>query len=215
MSISPQAWLGTRNSNLKPPIRFSEAMANLFFSYWEPSLRLSIFGSYVTLHGIVNPLANLCQDSWLLGPTQEQTQRLEQALVRWRTAAEQNPEFHCSPRYPNGVMPANALSLYRQAHVRLCGNFRPFRSALATRNVQTISSSLDDIQAEISGSSTCLRAAWCAIEALQTSVKMGMTQRVSISGWHSKLLFNIYSLECCEYFLFIRSLPYVMNLCCL
>ncbi|CDM29936.1 unnamed protein product [Penicillium roqueforti FM164] len=111
--------------------------------------------------------------------------------------AEQIPDFHCSPRYPGGVITANALSLYRQAHVLLCGNFRPLRSTLATRNVQTISSSLNDVKVEISGSSTCTRAAWCAIEALQTSVKMGMSQSASISGWHFKLLFNIYSLECC------------------
>ncbi|CAG8889863.1 unnamed protein product [Penicillium egyptiacum] len=197
VSISPQAWFESRKSNCKPPIRFSAAMANLFSSQWEPSLQLSIFGSYVTLHGIVKLLANFYKDSWLLDPNQAQAQLLEQALVRWRMCAEQNPEFHCSARYPSDVIPANALSLSRQAHVRLCGKFRPIRSALATRNVQTISSSLDDIKVEISGSSTYLKAAWCAIEALQTSVRMGMSHTGSISGWHSKLFFNVYSLEFC------------------
>jgi hypothetical protein len=201
MSISPQTWLDTRPSNFNPPVRFSAAMASLFSGQWAPPLRLSSFGSYVTLHGIVKQLAILCQDSsWLLADTPAVVQRFEQALARWRTCSEQNPEFHYSPRYPSGVIAVNALSLYRQAHVRLCGNFGPLRSAFATRNVQTILSSIDDITIVISSSSTCRRAARCALDALQTSVRMGMSLTGSISGWHHKLLFNLYSLECCECF---------------
>lgn len=199
MSISPETWLATRRSSFKTPIRFSTAMAILFSSQLVPPLRLSIFGSYVTLHGIMKPLTSLYQDSWLPAPTSTQVQQFEQALAKWRIYSEQNPEFHCSPRYPNGVVAANALSLYRQAHVRLCGNFEPLRTAFATRNVQTIFSSLKDIKVNISSSRTCVKAARCAIEALQTSVNMGMSQTASISGWHSKLLFNMYSFECCEY----------------
>ena len=210
MSISPQAWLETRQSNFKPPIRFSAAIASLFSTQWTPPLRLSVFGSYVTLHGIVKQLATLYQDIWLLAAAPTLVQRFEQALARWRMCSEQNPDVHCSPRYPSGVVAANALSLYRQAHVRLCGNFGPFRSAFATRNLQIILSSIEEIKVVISSSSTCLRAARCAIEALQTSVRMGMSLTGSISGWHQKLLFNLYSLECCKYSPFHRF-PSTMN----
>ncbi|RMZ44150.1 hypothetical protein CA14_004163 [Aspergillus flavus] len=197
-SISPQAWLDKRKSISKPPIQFSTALAHIMSGQGASPLRLSIFGSYLTLHGIVKHLTSLYQDNWLIDSLPAHVQRIEESLTRWRMCAEQNPEFHCSPRYPSGVIAANALSLYRQAHVRLCGNFRPLRAALTTRNVQSITSRLNDIQINISSSRTCVKAAWCAIEALQISIVMGMAQAGSISGWHSKLLFNTYSLECCE-----------------
>lgn len=202
MSISPQAWLKTRQSNPKPPIRYSDAMTSLFSSQWAAPPRLGTFGSYVMLHGIVKQLATLYQNSWLLDATPSAVQRFEHALAMWRMYSEQNPEFHCSPRYPSGVIAANALSLYRQAHVRLCGNFGPLRLAFATRNLQTILSSIKDIKIRFSSSSACLSAARCALEALQTSVRMGISLTGSISGWHHKLLFNMYSLECCRYTLY-------------
>ena len=197
-SISPQAWLEKRKSNPKPPIQFSTALANIMSAQSAPPLRLSLFASYLTLHGIVKHLANLYQDNWLIDSLPTHVQRIEESLARWRMLSEQNPEFHCSSRYPSGVIAANALSLYRQAHVRLCGNFSPLRAALTTRNLLNITSKLNDIKVNISSSRTCVKAAWCAIEALQISVVMGMAQARSISGWHSKLLFNTYSLECCE-----------------
>lgn len=198
MSPTPQAWLGNRQSGLKTPIRFMIALANLSSPQGAPLLRISTFGSYVALHGIVKQLASLYQDVWLLAETPTLVQRFEQALDRWRLCAEQHPEFHASPRYPNGAIAINALSLYRQAYVRLCANFGPFRATVATRNVQTILQSMKSIDIVITRSSTCLKAARCAIEALQTSVKMGLFLSSSISGWHRKLLFNLYSIECCE-----------------
>ncbi|KAI2632983.1 hypothetical protein GGS26DRAFT_554865, partial [Hypomontagnella submonticulosa] len=202
MSTTPEAWLGSRQSNFKPPIRFSAAMANLSSPQGTPPLSLSTFGSYVTLHGIVKQIASLHQDVWLLDATPTLMKRFELALDRWRLCSEQNPEFHASTRYASGVIAANALSLYRQAYVRLYANFGPLRSAFATRSVQTILHSMKDIEIIISGSSTCLKAAQCAIEALQTSVKMGLFLTGSISGWHRKLMFNLYSIECCLFLSF-------------
>lgn len=198
MSTTPAAWLDRRRSNSKPPTRFSDAMRALSSSPSEPPLSLSTFGSYVTLHGIVRQLASIYQDVWLLAATPTLVQQFEQALARWRVCSEQNPDFHVSPRYPSGVIAANAMSLYRQAHVRLCANFGPLRSAFATRDVQTIVESMRNIEIAITSSDTCLRAARCAFEAFQTSAKMGLFSNGCISGWYRKLLFNLYALECCK-----------------
>ncbi|KAI8634661.1 hypothetical protein F5Y19DRAFT_120545 [Xylariaceae sp. FL1651] len=201
-SPTPKAWLTTRQSNYKSPVRFSTAMASLSSLQSLTPLSLSTFGSYVTLHGIVKQLSSLHQDVWLLTTTPMLVQRFEQALDRWRIYSEQNPEFHVSPRYPNGVLPTNALSLYRQACIQLYADFGPLRSAFATRNVHTIVSSMKDINMLITCSSTCLKAAQCAIEALQNSVKLGLFTTGPTSGWHRKLVFNLYSLESCIFLSF-------------
>ncbi|KAI0377765.1 hypothetical protein F5Y04DRAFT_172730 [Hypomontagnella monticulosa] len=201
-STTPDAWQSNRQSSFRPPVRFSDAMTSLSSSQSTSPLSFSTFGSYVMLHGIVKQLASLHQDVWLMESTPMLVQRFEQALDRWKIWSEQNPEFHISPRYPNGVIAANAISLYRQAHVRLYTSFGLLRSTLATRNVQDLLRSIKDIKITISGSNTCLKAAQCAIEALRTSVKLGLFLTGSISGWHRKLMFNLYSIECCLFLSF-------------
>lgn len=197
MSTTPKLWLATRQSNAKPSVRFSTAMASLSSPQSGPPLKLNSFGLYVMLHGVTKQLASVHQDAWLLAATSTLEKRYEQALDRWRISAEQTPECRLSPRYPSGVIAANALSLYRQACVRLYADFGPLRLAFATRDVQTILRSIQDTKIVISSSNTCLRAARCAIEAFQTSVKMGLCLTDSISGWHHKLWFNLYSVEGC------------------
>jgi hypothetical protein len=199
MCATPKAWLESRQSNLKPPVRFATAMKSLFSPQFDPQLDFTTFGSYVMLHGLVKQLASFQEDVWLQATTPTLVYRLEQALQKWQTCSIQNPEFNISPRYPNGVIPANARSLYRQASIRLCAGFGAFRSTLATRDVEAILHSLNEIQIMICSSDTCLRAAQCALEALQVSVRMGLFLTGPMSGWHQKLMFNLHSLESCTY----------------
>ncbi|GMG09198.1 unnamed protein product [Aspergillus oryzae] len=198
----PCIHMPTWKAELAPPCMIF-AMASIGASYYDDD------ATATSLHCIAQMcIKNHVSEYRKVSPyTPESDGGNDDILQQWQKwidsemtvrCVEQNPEFHCSPRYPSGVIAANALSLYRQAHVRLCGNFRPLRAALTTRNVQSITSRLNDIQVNISSSRTCVKAAWCAIEALQISIVMGMAQAGSISGWHSKLLFNTYSLECCD-----------------
>jgi hypothetical protein len=199
MCATPKAWLQSRQANFKAPVRFATAMGSLFSPQFDPQSDFTVFGSYVMLHGLVKQLASLQQDVWLHATTPTPVHRLEQALQRWQTCSSQNPEFNVSPRYPNGVIPANARSLHRHASIRLCAGFGAFRTTLATRNVDAILNSLKQIQITICSSETCLRAAQCALEALQVSVRMGLFLTGPISGWHRKLMFNLHSLESCMY----------------
>ncbi|KAI1171107.1 hypothetical protein F4777DRAFT_71032 [Nemania sp. FL0916] len=201
-SPTPKAWLANRQSKRNTPVRFSTVMAGLSSLETPPFPALSTFGSYVILHGIVKQLSSLRQDLWLVASTPMLIQRFEQALDTWRVSSEQNPEFHISQRYPNGVLPAIALSLYRLACIQLYADFRLLRSAFATRDVDTILSRIKDVIITISSSATCIRAARSAIEALQISVKMGLFVTGSVSGWHRKLLFNLYSFESCFFLSF-------------
>ena len=205
MCATPKAWLESRQSNFKPPVRFATAMKSLFSPQFDPQSDFTTFGSYVILHGLVKQLASIQQDVWLQATTPTLVHRLDQALQRWQTCSTQNPEFNISPRYPNGVIPANARSVYRHASIRLCAGFGAFRSTLATRDVEAILHSLKGIQITICSSDTCLRAAQCALEALQVSARMGLFLTAPISGWHRKLMLNLHSLESCAYNLIYHS----------
>lgn len=199
MSTTPQAWLGSRQPDYKQPTRFSAAMMSLSSPQSAFSPQISTFGLYVALYGIVRQLGSLYQDVWLLATTGTLVQRFEQVLDTWRTCSERNADFHASVRHPSGVIAINALSLYRQTYVRLFADFGPLRSAFATRDVAAIVNSIRDTDITIPSSGMCLKAARCAMEAIQTSVKMGLFLTGPVSGWHRKLLFNLHSIECCTY----------------
>lgn len=199
LSPTPQNWLAVRRYDSKPPIRFSDAMRELHSPQCRPAVALTSFGGYVTLHALVKQLGSLSQGPiWLASVAPTLLNSLELALEKWRISSEKDLEYPFFPRYPQGVLVINSVSLYRQAHVRLCGEFGPLRSAMATQDVQEILLAMNSINFPITRTKTCLKAARCAVDALRTPIRMGMALLGKVPGWYQKLLFNLYSIECCK-----------------
>ncbi|QKX61699.1 uncharacterized protein TRUGW13939_08854 [Talaromyces rugulosus] len=173
LSPTPQTWLAVRQYDSNPPIRFSDAMRELNSPQTQPTVAFTAFGGYVTFHALVKQLGNLNQGPvWLAIVAPTLLNSLELALEKWRMSFEKDFEYPFFPRYPQGVLVINSISLYRQAHVRLCGDFGPLRSAMATRDVQEIVRGMNSINVPITRTKTCLKAARCAIDALRTPIRL-------------------------------------------
>lgn len=197
-SPTPEAWFEGRNHSPHSPVRFSEALDSLS-SPTPPAhaVKMSVFGTYVMLHAIVQRMWRFQQDMWIVNSVPDYLSMSYIVVQRWRACWEENAESSLSPRNPHGAVSSSAAALLRLVHMRLDTDFSAVRSAILTHDVEEIAQSMKTLSITISSSS--IATVLPAINALRTRVKMGM----ALKSWGSKsphsVQVHLVSIECCGF----------------
>ncbi|KAG4411867.1 hypothetical protein IFR04_015007, partial [Cadophora malorum] len=195
-SPTPEAWFEGRNHSPHSPVRFSEALDSLL-SPTPPAhaVKMSVFGTYVMLHAIVQRMWRFQQDMWIVSSVPDYLSMSYIVVQRWRACWEENAESSLSPRNPYGAVSSSAAALLRLAYMRLHTDFSAVRSAILTHDVEEIARSMKTLSITISSSN--IATVLPAINALRTRVKMGM----ALKSWGSKsphsVQIHLVSIECC------------------
>lgn len=195
-SPTPEAWLEVRNHSPQPPVRFLEAL-NSLSSPTPPAHtgKISVFGTYVMLHAIVQRMWRFQQDMWIVNSVPDYLPMSYMVVQRWRACWEENAESSLSPSNPHGPVSSNAAALLRLVYMRLHTDFSAVRSAILTHDVDEIAQSMKTLSIRISSSS--IATVLPAINALRMRVKMGM----ALKSWGSKsphsVQVHLVSIECC------------------
>lgn len=195
-----ETWSIERQHHPHQCLRFSEAMIILYSPDPWDSVKFSMAGSYMTLHAVVQQITAIQRNIWSETCEASFLESAERAISTWRKCADDVFAASSSGRQPQRIMNINAVSLYRLAYVRLCGDFGPIRAAIATHDLGKIVESLSMVEVNLTRSATCLIAARCAVDALRAPVQLGMAFLGGTSGWYHKHTFILYSVECCECF---------------
>ena len=179
---------------------FGEALAIVLGSEPLQSDTISVFGTYVLLHALLQNIWALRRNV-LLDPAHLASclERTDVALGRWHWCWAGNIESSASPRNPHSAVTANPAALFRLAYIWVGVDFAPVRTAIVSHDPETIEQSFKQLSIPIKGSDLSLKIVMQAVGALKTRVKLGMALREQRLGCFQSFEVHLYSLECCEY----------------
>lgn len=202
-SPTMESWLKTRMGRVQGCLCLGEALAALL-AFFSPSPEatdtVSVFGTYVLLHAILQEIWDLRQNMWLESTDlAKYLQKFELTLGRWHTVWEGNVESSVSPRNPYSAVTANPAALFRLAYMWIGVDFSSVRTAIASHSPETIVRSFAQVVIPNSQSDLTMRIVMHAINALRTRVKLGMGLREQRLSCFQSFEVHLFSVECCEY----------------
>ncbi|RDH30144.1 hypothetical protein BDQ94DRAFT_181723 [Aspergillus welwitschiae] len=178
-SPTMESWLRARLARIQSRPCLGDALAALLSPSPLPTDAVSVFGTYVLLHAVLQKAWEFRQNIWL--ESAELTKYLEKfelTLRRWHTCWEGNVESSVSPRNP---------------YI----DFTPVRTAIASHSSETIELSFKQLVIPISQSDLTMRIVAHAIGALSTRVKLGMALPEQRLSCFQSFEVHLFSIECC------------------
>lgn len=199
-SATFESWIKTRMGRFRNCLLFGEALGILLGTVALQRDTISVFGTYVLLHAILQNIWALRQNIWL-EPTHLANclPKAEVSLERWHSCWAGNVESSVSPRNPHSAVTANPAALFRLAYMWVGVDFSSVRAAIASHDPERIEQSFKQLSIPITRSELTLKIVMQAVGALKTRVKLGMALREQRLGCFQSLEVHLFSLECCKY----------------
>lgn len=199
-SASPELWARVRTGNCQHRPRFNEVLDSLLPCSSPAGGTVSVFGSYILLHSIVQNMWTLKQNIWL-GPLHMSSclETVSQALEKWQAAWESNVESSVSSGNPYSAAAANSAALIRLSYMWCGADFSPVRAAVFSHDAGKIAQSMEHLDIPAGQTEETLKIAAHAIDALKTRVKLGIALEGPKVGCFQSLEAYLFSVECCEY----------------
>ncbi|KAI2986419.1 transcriptional regulator family: Fungal Specific TF and C2H2 zinc finger [Aspergillus niger] len=197
-SPTMESWLRARLARIQGRPCLGDALAALLSPSPLPTDAVSVFGTYVLLHAVLQKAWEFRQNIWLeSAELTKYSEKFEVTLRRWHTCWEGNVESSVSPRNPYSAVTANPAALFRLAYTWIGVDFTPVRTAIASHSSETIELSFKQLVIPISQSDLTMRIVAHAIGALSTRVKLGMALPEQRLSCFQSFEVHLFSIECC------------------
>ncbi|KAL4756329.1 uncharacterized protein BDW70DRAFT_164603 [Aspergillus foveolatus] len=197
-SPTMESWLQVRMGCVRVRTCLGEALAALLCPSPLQAETVSVYGTYVLLHSILQGLWGFQQNAWLgSSDLAKYLSKFEVTLERWHTCWEDNVESSVSPRNPYSAVTANPAALFRLAYMWTGADFSGVRAAIASLRPETIESSFKQLVIPVSQAHLTMRIVMHAIGALATRVKLGMALKEQRLSCFQSFEVHLFSVECC------------------
>lgn len=198
-SQTPGIWLKGIASGHQLHLQLHQGL-QILLSATPPPGNVSVFGTYVLLHALLEHIWTSRQNIWL-EPGQLATclEKARIALGKWHATWQANVESSVSPRNPYSAVTANQAALPRLAYTWLGADFSPVRSSIASYDPTVIAHAFMQVCIPIDHTDTVLDIARHAVGALKTRVKLGMAMREQRLRCFQSLEVHLFSIETCAY----------------
>ncbi|KAL2844566.1 fungal-specific transcription factor domain-containing protein [Aspergillus pseudoustus] len=197
-SPTMESWLKVRMGRVRSCPCLGDALAALLCPSPLQVGTVSVFGTYVLLHAILQKMWEFRQNMWLdSSDLAKYVQKFEVTLGRWHTCWEDNVESSVSPRNPHSAVTANPAALFRLAYMWTGADFSLVRAAIGSQDPETIECSFRQLVIPVSRSDLTMRIVTHAIGALSTRVKLGMALQEQRLSCFQSFEVHLFSVECC------------------